>query len=168
MLEIKAKLKIPKAAYKVEVRGQLKLPFEARQKSRLRTRLVSGEEVGLMLPRGEILRGGDLVTASDGRVIEIVAEPEKVLNIESKDLAKIAYHLGNRHVPVQIGDGWLRFQADDVLAQMLRGLKATVSKVSAPFEPEAGAYAGGHHHHSMDAKHSGIIHEFRDFKNKSP
>ena len=67
MLEIKAKLKIPKAAYKVEVRGQLKLPFEARQKSRLRTHLVSGEEVGLMLPRGEILRGGDLVTASDGR-----------------------------------------------------------------------------------------------------
>ena len=63
MIEIKAKLKIPRAAYKVEVKGQLKLPFDSRQKSRLKTKLVSGEEVGLMLPRGEILRGGDLVTA---------------------------------------------------------------------------------------------------------
>jgi urease accessory protein len=83
-----------------------------------------------------------------------------------RELVRAAYHLGNRHVPVQIGDGWLRFQADDVLAQMLRGLKAMVSNVTAPFEPEAGAYAGGHHHHSMDAKHSGIIHEFREFKKK--
>ena len=82
MLEIRSKLKVSRSAYKVEVRGQLKLPFESRQKSRLRTRLVSGEEVGLMLPRGEILRGGDLVTASDGRVIEIVSQEEKLLHVE--------------------------------------------------------------------------------------
>src|SRR6185503_13841263 len=99
MLEIKSKLKIPRSAYKVEVRGQLKLPFEARQKSRLKTKLASGEDVGLMLPRGEILRGGDLVTASDGRVIEVVAEAEKLLHIEGGEQAKLAYHLGNRHVP---------------------------------------------------------------------
>src|SRR3974390_1685309 len=108
MLEIKSKLKIPRSAYKLDIRGQLKLPFDSRQKSRLRTKLASGEEVGLMLPRGEVLRGGDLVTASDGRVIEIVALPEKVLHIETKELAKIAYHLGNRHVPVQVGENFLR------------------------------------------------------------
>ena len=96
-----------------------------------------------MLPRGEILRGGDLVTASDGRVIEIVAEPEKVLHIETKELAKIAYHLGNRHVPVQVGEDFLRIAEDHVLEEMVKKLGAKVSHVEAPFEPEAGAYAGG-------------------------
>src|SRR5258706_732415 len=160
MLEIKAKLKIPKSAYKVEVRGQLQLPFEARQKSRLRTQLVSGEEVGLMLPRGEILRGGDLVTASDGRVIEIVAQPEKLLHIETKELAKVAYHLGNRHVPVQVGEDFLRIAEDHVLEEMVRKLGAKVSHVEAPFEPEAGAYAGGHQHDEMG--HGGKIHDHHE------
>jgi urease accessory protein len=148
---------------------QLSLPFELRQKSRLRTKLVSGEEAGLFLEHGSILRGGDCLKASDGRVVLVVAADEDLMEAKCAtafELVRAAYHLGNRHVPVQIGAGWLRFQADDVLAQMLRGLKATVSKVTAPFEPEAGAYAGAHHHHSMDAKHSGIIHEFRDFKKK--
>ena len=158
MLEIKSKLKMPRSAYKVEVRGQLKLPFESRQKSRLKTKLVSGEDVGLILPRGEVLRGGDLVTASDGRVIEIVAEPEKVLHIETKDLAKIAYHLGNRHVPVQVGDGFLRISEDHVLEEMVLKLGAKVSHVEAPFEPEAGAYAGGHHQHD-EMGHGGKIHD---------
>ena len=158
MLEIKSKLKIPRSAYKVDVRGQLRLPFESRQKSRLKTKLVSGEDVGLILPRGEILRGGDLVTASDGRVIEIVAEPEKVLHIETKDLAKVAYHLGNRHVPVQVGDGFLRIAEDHVLEEMVRKLGAKVSHLEAPFEPEAGAYAGGHHQHD-EMGHGGKIHD---------
>jgi len=147
----------------------LSLPFELRQKSRLRTKLASGEEAGLFLEHGSILRGGDCLRANDGRIVLVVAADEELMEARCTtpfELVRAAYHLGNRHVPVQIGDGWLRFQADDVLAQMLRGLKATVSKVSAPFEPEAGAYAGGHHHHSMDAKHSGIIHEFRDHKKK--
>jgi len=157
MLEIKAKLKIPRSAYKLDVRGQLRLPFESRQKSRLRTKLVSGEDVGLMLPRGEILRGGDLVTASDGRVIEIVSEPEKLLHVETKELAKIAYHLGNRHVPVQVGEGFLRLAEDHVLEEMVRKLGAKVSRVEAPFEPEAGAYAGGHQHDEMG--HGGKIHD---------
>ena len=161
MLEIKSKLKVPRTAYKVEVRGQLRLPFESRQKSRLKARLVSGEEVGLKLPRGEILRGGDLVTASDGRVIEVVAEAEKVLHVEcatSADLAKAAYHLGNRHVPVQVGDGFLRLAADHVLEEMLKQLGAKVSEIEAAFEPEAGAYAGGHHRHE-EMGHGGKIHE---------
>jgi urease accessory protein len=161
VIEIKNKLKVPRSAYKVEVRGQLILPFELRQKSRQRARLASGEEVGLKLPRGEILRDRDLVTASDGRVIEIVAQPEKVLHVECADavaLARAAYHLGNRHVPVQVGDGFLRLAPDHVLEEMLRKLGATVTAMEAPFEPEAGAYAGGHHRHD-EMGHGGKIHD---------
>lgn len=161
MIEIKAKLKIPRTAYKLEVKGKLVLPFDARQKSRLRTQLVSGEEVGLMLPRGEILRGGDLVTASDGRVIEVVAEPEKLLHVEAESLAKAAYHLGNRHVPVQVGEGFLRIAEDHVLEEMLRKMGTKVSHVVAPFEPEAGAYAGGHHQHE-EMGHGGKIHDHHE------
>src|SRR5258708_6889254 len=158
MVEIKAKLKTKAAAYGVKVAGKLELPVELRQKSRLRTKLVSGEEVALMLPRGEILRGGDLVTASDGRVFEVISQKEKLLNIETRDLVKAAYHLGNRHVPVQIGEGFLRIAEDHVLEEMLKKLGAKVSKVEAPFEPEAGAYAGGHHQHD-EMGHGGKIHD---------
>ena len=158
MIEIKAKLKVARGAYKVEVKGQLKLPFDSRQKSRLKTKLVSGEEVGLILPRGEILRGGDLVTASDGRVIEVVAEPEKLLHIETDSLPKVAYHLGNRHVAVQVGQTFLRIAEDHVLEEMLKKMGAKVSRVEAPFEPEAGAYAGGHHQHD-EMGHGGKIHD---------
>jgi len=161
MLEIKSKLKIARSAYQVEVRGQLKLPFDSRQKSRLKTKLVSGEEVGLILPRGEILRGGDLVTASDGRVIEVVAQEEKLLHVETKELAKAAFHLGNRHVPVEIGEGFLRIAEDHVLEEMLMKLGAKVSHVEAPFEPEAGAYAGGHHQHD-EMGHGGKIHDHHE------
>jgi urease accessory protein len=149
--------------------AELRLPFELRQKSRLRTRLASGEEVGLFLEHGGILRGGDYLQANDGRIVRVVAADEDLMQASCASplgLTRAAYHLGNRHVPVQINQDWLRFQADEVLAQMLRGLNARVDKLSAPFEPEAGAYAGGHHHHSMEAKHGGIIHEFRDFKQK--
>jgi urease accessory protein len=163
MVEIKAKLKIARSAYKVDVKGRLELPFDSRQKSRLRAKLASGEEVALMLPRGEILRGGDLVTASDGRVIEVVSSVEKILHVEAKtpqELAKAAYHLGNRHVPVQVGEGFLRIAEDHVLEEMLRKLGANVSHLEAPFEPEAGAYAGGHQHQHDEMGHGGKIHEF--------
>jgi len=158
MLEIKAKVKVPRAAYRLEIKGRLKLPFASRRESRLRTKLASGEEVALMLPRGEILRGGDLVTASDGRLIEVVAEPEKLLHIESDSLAKVAYHLGNRHVPVQMGEGFLRISADHALEEMLRKLGAKVSEVEAPFEPEVGAHADGHHQHD-EMGHGGKSHD---------
>ena len=120
------------------------LSFEQRQKSRLRAKLESGEVVAFVLPRGNVLRGGDVVETTDGRAIEIVAAAEKLLHIESASLAKIAYHLGNRHVAVQIGEGFLRIAEDHVLEDMLRRLGARVSHVEGPFEPEAGAY--GHHH----------------------
>ena len=119
---------------------KLVLPFDLRQKSRLRARLDNGEEVALILPRGRVLRGGDRVTAADGRELEIVAAPEKLLHIESEALARVAYHLGNRHVPLEIGPGFVRIAEDHVLEEMVRRLGARVSHVEAPFEPEAGAY----------------------------
>jgi len=161
MLEIRAKLKIPRSAYQVEVRGQLRLPFEQRQKSRLRAQLASGEEVALMLPRGEVLRGGDLVSASDGRIIEVIAESEKLLHVECASaaaMARAAYHLGNRHVPVEVGDGYLRLAGDHVLEEMLKRLGAKVSHIESAFEPEAGAYGAGHLH--AEQTHAARIHEY--------
>lgn len=156
MVEIRSKLKIRRSAYNVEVKGVLELPFEMRQKSRFKAKLASGEEVAVVLPRGEILRGGDLVTASDGRVIEIAASPEQVLHIEAEDskgLARAAYHLGNRHVPVEVGEGYLRIAEDHVLERMLEGLGARISRATAPFEPEAGAYGGAGHEHGAAKIH---------------
>jgi urease accessory protein len=162
MLQIKSKLKTATGAYRIEVRGRLRLPFEQRTKSRLRARLESGEEVALALPRGEVLRGGDLVAASDGRVIEVVAEPERLLHVECADpaaLARAAYHLGNRHVAVQVGKGFLRIVEDRVLEEMLKGLGAGVTQVTAAFEPEAGAYGAGTLHGAGHA-HGARIHEY--------
>jgi urease accessory protein len=127
----------------------LTLPFEQRQKSRLRTRLDSGEDVGLFLPRGTVLRHGDRLRAADGRVIEVRAAPETVSTGRTDDpllLARAAYHLGNRHVALQLGPGWLRYLHDYVLDRMVRELGLEVICEQAPFEPEAGAYGGGHHH----------------------
>jgi urease accessory protein len=156
----------PQAAADVE----LALPFELRQKSRLRTTLAGGEEIGLFLERGTHLRDGDCLASDDGRVVRIVAAPEDLVEVRCADadqLARAAYHLGNRHTPVQVGNGWLRLAADDVLAGMLRGLGATVTPVRAPFEPEAGAY-GTDHHHAGNAKHRGIIHDFASRTPSSP
>jgi urease accessory protein len=163
MVEIRSKLKARRAAYALTIGGALRLPFEQRQKSRLRTRLVSGEEVGLVLPRGELLRGGDLVTASDGRIIEVIAQPEPLLHVECatpEALARAAYHLGNRHVPVEVGAGYLRIAPDHVLREMLAGLGARLREIEAPFEPEAGAYGGGHRHEASG--HGGRIHDHQD------
>ncbi len=141
--------------------AELALPFELRQKSRLRTKLRTGEEVGLFLERGQILRNGDCLQAEDGRVLKVVAQPERVLHITCPDaeaLLRVTYHLGNRHVPLQVGKGWVRILDDYVLRQMAEGLGATVEVIEAPFEPEVGAY-GGHRHHDGSPGHQGIIHE---------
>ena len=135
---------------------RLILPFDRRQKSSLRVRLESGEEAGLFLKRGTILRGGDCVRASDARIVRVVAADEPVMRVTAEtpiQLMRAAYHLGNRHVPLQIGEGWLRLEQDHVLMEMLLGLGGIkVENENAPFEPEAGAYGGGHrHHHDDDA-----------------
>ena len=140
----------------------LSLPFELRCRSRLRTTLDDGTEVGLLLPRGTVLRGGDRLRASDGRVVIVRAAPETVSTVHTDDpllLARASYHLGNRHVPLQIGEGWVRYLHDHVLDEMVMGFGLAVVSESAPFEPEAGAYAGGgHHHHHEQTHHHGHAH----------
>lgn len=141
---------------------ELVLPFDLRQKSRLRTNLTDGEEIGLFMERGHILRDGDFLQAEDGRVVVVRAQSERVLHISCDnevDLIRVAYHLGNRHVPLQVGEQWVRIADDDVLRQMVQGLGASVEVVNAPFEPEAGAY-GGHHHGHGSEQNGGVIHQF--------
>lgn len=129
----------------------LTLPFELRQKSRLRTRLDGGEEVGLFLPRGTVLRHGDRLRTTSGVVVEVRAAPETVSTARTDNpllLARAAYHLGNRHIALQVGSGWLRYLHDHVLDHMVKDLGLLVGAEQAPFEPEAGAYGGDHHGHA--------------------
>jgi urease accessory protein len=154
-----------RVAPRENVDALLTLPFELRQKSRLATTLPDGEPVALMLERGAILRGGDCLRGDDGRHVRVVAADEDVMDARSdhaNTLARVAYHLGNRHAPVEIGDGFVRFSRDSVLATMAEGLGATVTARRAPFEPEAGAYGGRHTHHSGEARHAGVIHDMLD------
>jgi urease accessory protein len=134
---------------------RLVLMFEQRQRSRLRAKADNGEVLSLILPRGKVVRGGERVRTLDGREVEIVAAPERLAHIESSELARVAYHLGNRHVPLQVGPDFLRIAEDHVLEELARRLGARVSHVEAPFEPEAGAY--GHQHEEMG--HGGRIHD---------
>lgn len=125
------------------------LTFDLRCKCRLRTRSATGEDVGLYVTRGSVLRHGDKFMAQDGRIAEIIAAPEALMAARSNDpllLARAAYHLGNRHVAVQVGPGWLRFASDHVLRDMVLGLGLQVSEMTAPFSPESGAYGHGHTH----------------------
>lgn len=127
----------------------LVLPFDARSKSRLRATLATGEEVALFLPRGTVLRGGDVLVADDGGLIRVEAAPETVLLVSAATplaLTRAAYHLGNRHTPVEVGDGYLKLEYDPVLRDMLLRLDVDVAEALMPFEPEAGAYGGGHKH----------------------
>jgi urease accessory protein len=99
--------------------------------------------------RGSILRGGDFLQSDCGVIIKVIAAPQSMMKVTAHTtlaLNRAAYHLGNRHVPLQIGDGWLLLEQDSVLKQMLLGLGVEVTDLQAPFEPESGAYGGGHHH----------------------
>lgn len=144
------------------------LAYDERKRSRLKVTLASGAEAGIFLDRGDHLQGGDKLAAEDGSVVvEILAAPEKLIEAVADSpllFARAAYHLGNRHVPVQIlpseHGGKLRFQTDHVLAEMVKGLGCTVCDTEAPFQPESGAYGahGGHHHHGddHDAEHAAL------------
>ena len=123
--------------------ASLTLPFELRQKSRLHTCLDSGEEAALLLPRGTVLRHGDCLRADTGLIILVQAAPEAVSTVyahEPRLFARAAYHLGNRHVVLQVGDGWLRYLHDHVLDALVAKLGLRVVLETAAFEPEAGAY----------------------------
>jgi urease accessory protein len=134
----------------------LTLPFELRQKSRLRTWLDNGADVGLFLPRGTVMRHGDRLRTKTGLVVEVHAASESVSTAYADNelaLARAAYHLGNRHIPLQINAHWLRYLHDHVLDKMVQELGLQVIHEQAPFEPEAGAHDGvsAHHHHHHSA-----------------
>ncbi|AYC31251.1 urease accessory protein UreE [Pseudomonas cavernae] len=139
--------------------AELHLSVEARSKSRLRCFSASGEDVGLFLERGQPpLYDGECLRAEDGRIVRVRALAEKLLHVtcaNAFELTRSAYHLGNRHVALQLGDGWLRLVDDHVLKAMLEQLGASVAAIEAPFQPEHGAYGGGHHHsHAGEAQFS--------------
>jgi urease accessory protein len=138
------------------------LPWEQRVKSRLRVRLDSGEEAGIFMPRGTVLRGGDMLSSEEGSAVMVLAAAEMVSTVRTGDpllLARICYHLGNRHVALEIGKEYARYLHDHVLDQMVQGLGGDVELEKCPFEPEYGAYGdhgdqgdhgghGGHDGHS--------------------
>ena len=135
---------------------KLVLPFDLRRKSRLRTSLANGTEAALFLPRGSVLRDGDLLEAEDGSLIKVESAREDVFFVTAETpyaLMRAAYHLGNRHTPVELGEDFLKLEADPVLLEMLVQLGATVRKECSPFHPEGGAYGGGHRHgHDADLR----------------
>jgi urease accessory protein len=125
----------------------LTLPFEDRRRSRMRTKLDDGREAALLLPRGTVLRNGDRIRDPDSGVIAAVRAAAQTLSYAHTDnlllLARAAYHLGNRHVPVEVGPGWVAYEHDHVLDGMVRDLGLPVDTRIAPFEPEAGGYRHG-------------------------
>ena len=128
---------------------RLVLPYERRRVSRQAATLSDGREVALFLSRGTVLRGGDVLEAENGTRIVVEAARERVMIVSADDpraLARAAYHLGNRHVAVEVGRGALKLEQDQVLGAMLRGLGVEVGPAEASFEPEGGAYAHGHGH----------------------
>jgi urease accessory protein len=133
--------------------ARVALDWDTRSKSRFDAEDSSGRRLGVFLPRGQVLRGGDVLLAEDGSMIVVDAAPQPVLQVRHcaehgspYDLLRAAYHLGNRHVPLELQPDLLQLEPDPVLAGMLRGMHLIVSEAQAPFEPEGGAYAGGHTH----------------------
>ena len=146
------------------------LDWDLRQKSRFETTDSLGRSVGVFLPRGTVVRGGDVLIAEDGSLIRVEAAPQSVLRITACtahgspfDLTRAAYHLGNRHVPIELRPDYLQIEPDHVLADMLRAMHLIVNPVDAPFEPESGAYSshGAHAHGESHAGHADHAHEHK-------
>ena len=142
----------------------VELDWDVRQKSRFDATDSSGRAVGVFLPRGTLVRGGDVLVAEDGSLIRVVAAPQEVLRITACtehgspfDLTRAAYHLGNRHVPIELQPDHLKIEPDHVLADMLRAMHMTVVTVQEAFEPEGGAYSSQGHAHTAHA-HAGHTH----------
>ena len=136
------------------------LDWDVRQKSRFESTDSAGRQVGVFLQRGQVVRGGDVLVGEDGSLLKVQAAPQAVLRITHCtahgtpfDLTRAAYHLGNRHVPIELQADHLKIEPDHVLADMLRAMHLIVHEVQDSFEPENGAYGehgGGHHHHHSD------------------
>ncbi|MBS0342216.1 MAG: urease accessory protein UreE [Proteobacteria bacterium] len=141
----------------------IELDWDVRQKSRFDATDSQGRAIGVFLPRGTAVRGGDVLVAEDGSLIRVIAAPQPVLRITHCsahgtpfDLTRAAYHLGNRHVPIELKPDHLKIEPDHVLADMLRAMHLIVVQVDEAFEPEGGAY--GSHGHSHGADHHGHDH----------
>ncbi len=140
------------------------LDHDHRHRRRFLLKTLSGAECLLDLPQATALRHGDGLRLEDGRILAVRAMPERVLDIHAHDedaLMRIAWHLGNRHLPVQFLPGLIRIRYDHVIAEMVEGLGGHPEEEMAPFDPESGAYApgsgaagGGHHHHHHDDDHA--------------
>ena len=135
----------------------VELDWDVRQKSRFDALDSLGRALGVFLPRGTLVRGGDVLLAEDGAMVRVIAAPQQVLRITACashgtpfDLTRAAYHLGNRHVPIELQPDHLKIEPDHVLADMLRAMHLTVQEVEEAFEPEGGAYSAGGHSHSHD------------------
>ena len=144
------------------------LDWDVRQKSRFETTDSGGRSVGVFLPRGTTIRGGDVLVGADGSLLQVQAAPQAVLRITFDaahgtlfDLTRAAYHLGNRHVPIELQADHLKIEPDHVLADMLRAMHVKVDAVHESFEPESGAYGdhGGHHHGQDHAHDHGTTHK---------
>jgi urease accessory protein len=129
------------------------IDYDRRHRRRILLRTEAGAQVLIDLPQATRLRNGDGLLLEDGGIVRVCARPEKLLEIHAHDPAqmiRIAWHLGNRHLPVQLLDDTIRIRADHVIEEMIEGLGGHVHAVEAAFDPEAGAYAGGHQHHHHD------------------
>jgi urease accessory protein len=140
----------------------LSLDWDQRQKSRFDATDSAGRTLGVFLPRGTVVRGGDVLVVEDGSLVQVTAAPQPVLVVRpcaehgsAFDLLRAAYHLGNRHVALELQRDHLKFEPDPVLAEMLRAMHLTVTAEDAAFEPEGGAYAAGSagHDHGHDRGH---------------
>ena len=144
--------RIPK---KEVIQARLELVWDQRQKTRFRSTLEDGREVAVILPREGGLRGGDCLRSDSGLVIGVVAAPEDLMEARCEDsllFARATYHMGNRHVPLEIRGECMRFKPDHVLEEMLNGLGMEVSRCRSAFDPENGAY-GNHAHGHPDHNH---------------
>ncbi len=141
----------------VQRAASITLDWDTRQKSRFDATDSSGRQLGVFLPRGTVVRGGDVLVAEDGSLVRVEAAPQSVLRITACaehgspfDLMRAAYHLGNRHVPIELKPDHLKIEPDHVLADLLRAMHMMVTEVQEPFEPEGGAYGDnammGHDH----------------------
>ena len=138
----------------------VELDWDVRQKSRFEATDSLGRQLGIFLPRGTLVRGGDVLVAEDGSMVKVIAAPQTVLRITACnthgspfDLTRAAYHLGNRHVPIELKPDHLKIEPDHVLADMLRSMHLIVNEVSESFEPEGGAYSAGGHGHAHEGEH---------------
>ena len=145
----------------------VELDWDVRQKSRFDATDSAGRVLGIFLPRGTLVRGGDVLIAADGSLIKVIAAPQSVLVITACsthgspfDLTRAAYHLGNRHVPIELKPDHLKIEPDHVLADLLRAMHLTVREATEAFEPEGGAYSSsGHTAHSHGHAHTDHAHE---------